>query len=178
MKLSSLKDHDSSNGHRYAASTFRARVDRQTLAPMPQAVNRQMRQNMPQLKVLFNTAHTIAKLSRPFTDFGIQLQLQEKNGVVLGNSYRTDRKCQEFVHAIAEQERMNLSHQLETAPVRFAELCANRKINSGEQIGMRAISQSNLHGLDNIAIATDCTWRLKDVCDKHDHALTNLWAVL
>ena len=83
---------------------------------MPQAVNRQMRQNMPQLKVLFNTAHTIAKLSRPFTDFGVQLQLQEKNGVVVGTSYRTDRKCQEFVHAIAEQERMNLSNQLETAP--------------------------------------------------------------
>ena len=115
MKLSSLKDHEVTNGHRYAASTYKARINKQSLAPLPKAINKQMQQNLPQLKVLFNTAHAIAKLSRPFTDFRFQLQLQEKNGVVVGKSYRTDRKCQEFIHAIAENERVSMVEKIESA---------------------------------------------------------------
>ena len=43
------------------------------------------------------------------------MQLQEKNGVVVGKSYRTDRKCQEFIHAIAENERVSMMKKIESA---------------------------------------------------------------
>lgn len=51
---------------------------------------------------LFNTAYYIAKNERPFSDFNQLCMLQVKNGITLGETYLNDKRCREFIEAIAE----------------------------------------------------------------------------
>ena len=60
---------------------------------------------MSQLALLFRNAHAIAKARRPFTDMEWMCDLDEKKGLDVGMSYRTDKKCCEFIQCIAESSR-------------------------------------------------------------------------
>ena len=61
---------------------------------------------MQRLALLFRNAHAIAKAGgRPFSD--MECALDEK-GLDVGASYRTDKKCCEFIHCIAEEQRLGL----------------------------------------------------------------------
>ena len=46
---------------------------------------------------LFNTAHYVAKEVLAFKKFTGLCDLQEKNGLDIGNNYRNRMKCKEFV---------------------------------------------------------------------------------
>ena len=40
--------------------------------------------------------------SRPFSDFTWQCEIDEKKGLPIGQTYRSDKMCREFTDAIAE----------------------------------------------------------------------------
>lgn len=52
------------------------------------------------LNKLFKTAYYIAVNERPFTDFPLLLELQECNGVSIGDTYRNDKSAKSFVKNI------------------------------------------------------------------------------
>jgi len=69
---------------------------------------------MQQLALLFRNAHAIAKAGRPFSDMEWMCALDEKKGLDVGASYRTDKKCCEFIHCIAEEQRLSLQAQIQS----------------------------------------------------------------
>ena len=69
---------------------------------------------MSRLAVLFRNAHAIAKAGRPFTDMEWMCALDEKKGLDVGALYRTDKKCCEFIHYIAEEQRVGLQQKLQS----------------------------------------------------------------
>ena len=69
---------------------------------------------MQRLALLFRNAHAIAKAGRPFSDMEWMCALDEKKGLDVGASYRTDKKCCEFIHCIAEEQRLGLQAQLQS----------------------------------------------------------------
>lgn len=61
------------------------------------------------LSMLFRTAHALAKHGRPFSDFVWLTALHEAKGLQVGNTYRNDKRCQEFIKkAIAEPSDVKL----------------------------------------------------------------------
>ena len=69
------------------------------------------------MRVLFRVSHSLAKKGRPFSDYGWLLDLHETtHGVNLGEAYRNDRACRNFVSFIAKAERLNLASELLAAP--------------------------------------------------------------
>ena len=64
--------------------------------------------------MLFRNAHAIAKAGRPFSDMEWMCALDEKKGLDVGASYRTDKKCCEFIHCIAEEQRLGLQAQIQS----------------------------------------------------------------
>jgi hypothetical protein len=71
---------------------------------------------LEQLKMLFMSAHALAKHTRPFTDFVWQCALDEVKGLNIGHTYRNDKSAQSFIHAIAQTERQKLKKEVEEAP--------------------------------------------------------------
>eukprot|EP00731_Ephydatia_muelleri_P024183 Em0016g454a len=69
---------------------------------------------MSRLAVLFRNAHAIAKAGRPFTDMEWMCALDEKKGLDVGAFYKTDKKCCEFIHYIAEEQRVGLQQKLQS----------------------------------------------------------------
>ena len=61
-----------------------------------------------QLALLFRNAHAIAKAGCPFSDMQWMCALDEKKGLDVGMSYRTDKKCSEFIQCIAEEQQASL----------------------------------------------------------------------
>jgi hypothetical protein len=59
------------------------------------------------LNKLFINAHSIAKHSRPVTDFEWLCQADEKKGLDIGSTYRNSKSCKEFMVAISEVVRAN-----------------------------------------------------------------------
>ena len=57
---------------------------------------------------LFNTAFYVASREKPFSDFSSLLDLQRKNGVCLGEQYKSDMQCKLFIGYIADQMKDNL----------------------------------------------------------------------
>ena len=67
------------------------------------------------MSLLFRNAHAIAKAGRPFSDFPWLCTLDEKKGLSVGDSYRNEKKCSEFIESIAEEQRMQLRSVIQKA---------------------------------------------------------------
>lgn len=70
------------------------------IGPIDVAIRRLNEEQKSQLTACFNTAYFIAKEELPFTLYPSLLSLQQKNGVILPNSYRTDQACRRFIEYI------------------------------------------------------------------------------
>lgn len=57
------------------------------------------------LKALTNTGFFVAKEGLAFRKFSGLCDLQEKNGVQMGDMYRNEKKCSQFVASIADVEK-------------------------------------------------------------------------
>ena len=68
------------------------------------------------LQILFRNAHMIAMDALPFRKFGSLAALAQAQGLDVGQTYRNEKQCREFIHAIAEVERKKLSSQLLKVP--------------------------------------------------------------
>ena len=67
------------------------------------------------VKNLIRNAHAIAKKGRPYTDFRWMAALDQKKGLDVGRTYRSDKCCRDFVEDIAEVERRKLEEDVRTA---------------------------------------------------------------
>lgn len=73
----------------------------------------QMNKNdLERTKRKFEVAYFVAKNTLPFTKYQEVLKLEEKHGVDIGKSYRTDMKCAEFVNAIGTEMKDQLAENL------------------------------------------------------------------
>ena len=71
---------------------------------------------MSQLALLFRNAHAIAKAGRPFTD--MEWMCAQK-GLDVGVSYRSDKKCSEFIQCIAEEQQASLEGSVQSGKLLF-----------------------------------------------------------
>ncbi|CAC5379271.1 unnamed protein product [Mytilus coruscus] len=60
------------------------------------------KENEDKIKKLITTAYFICKHEKPFTDFPRLVDLQEVNGLDMGNFYRSDNACRRFIQFIYE----------------------------------------------------------------------------
>ena len=73
-------------------------------APAAIAINQLNRSINNRLKILFENAHYLCKINRPFTDFKQQAKLNIKQGYDLGSTYLNDKSCSKFVKSISRSE--------------------------------------------------------------------------
>lgn len=64
------------------------------------------------MEKLFRTAFFVAIKERPFTDFPSLLELQEANGVNLGETYCNSKSCKLFIDQIAGEKQDNFKDLL------------------------------------------------------------------
>ena len=86
MKLESIKKHELSRQHKDSEAAHRAHIRPET-ALMELAIQSMEREELEQMKKLFNTAFYLVVAERPFSDFPLLLQFQRLNGLVLGKTY-------------------------------------------------------------------------------------------
>ena len=53
------------------------------------------------LESLFNTAYSVVKAGKPFSDYELICEIQVKNGLDLGENYRNINGCKTFATSIA-----------------------------------------------------------------------------
>jgi len=65
------------------------------------------------MSVKMNTAYFIAKGELPFTKFPGLLQLQQKNGIQMTNTYSNDPKCAEMVATVGALTKDEFAEKLQ-----------------------------------------------------------------
>ena len=86
-----LKGHEKSEGHKIAQSELDRKMGFIGASAAEKCIELMNKVTFDKLDKLFRCAHAVAKNSRPFTDFKWINDLSEKQGVVLGQTYRTDK---------------------------------------------------------------------------------------
>lgn len=137
------------------------------------------------MKILFRLAHALAKHGRPFSDFQWLCSLDEAKGLTVGTAYRNDKRCKDFVKAIATNQRNITLSLVEKAQFlsmisdgstdsshREAEICYVRLAVHGEIltkfVGLKTIGKANADGISQ-ALTTMMTgsfgsvWKTKVV---------------
>ena len=106
---------------------------------------------------LFMNAHTIARHSRPYTDFVWMCTLDDMKGIQIGNTYRNDKRCATFIHHIAQAQRDEIKQMV--AEAKFVSLiCDGSTDNSHTEAELAYVrychqGSINVHfvGVKNIA---------------------------
>ena len=132
FRLESLRSHAGSFGQKRAADAIRIAANPQE-ASMPRTL-RQLNKNVAsKLEKLFDIAYFVAKMEMPFTTYPHLCQLEVKHGVELGQTYRNDKACKDFIIAISEQFKDGTGQQLQTA--RFLSVMSD----SATDVGVREV---------------------------------------
>ena len=80
-------------------------IAEQSIQKMNQAV-------FDKLDKLFRNAHAIANNNRPFSDYVWMATLDERKGLFLGETYRNEKACKEFIHSIANMEKDKVTAEM------------------------------------------------------------------
>ena len=104
MKRTRLTTHEASDGHSVAVEHERNRTARPGTSIAEQSIQKMNRAVFDNLDKLFRNAHAIAKNNRPFSDYVWMATLDERKGLFLGETYRNENACKEFIHSIANME--------------------------------------------------------------------------
>lgn len=119
--VNNIKGHDQSHRHAKCVEAQKARE-----APMSTPIRLGLRNlnamTEEKLVKLFNTAYYIAKNEPPFSDFNQLCMLQVKNGVTLGETYLNDKRCREFIQAIADIMELEVRDEMNNSQPRFFSL--------------------------------------------------------
>ena len=105
MKRTTLTAHESSDSHSVAVEHKRNRTARPGTSIAEQSIQKMNRAVVDKLDKLFRNAHAIAKNNRPFSDYVwmATVKLDERKGQFLGETYRNEKACKEFIHSIANK---------------------------------------------------------------------------
>lgn len=179
MKLESVKKHELSRQHKDAEAAHRAHVQPDH-APMELAIQKMEKEEVEQMKSLFNTAFYLVAAERPFSDFPALLQLQRLNGLPLGKTYSNPKQARMFVHYIAEEMRQDLVCSLKD--IDFFSVCMDSSTDSAtidEEMVQIRILQDNfpvykfvavkaLPKADAAGIVAAVVSTLETECECHD----------
>ena len=102
------------------------------------------KKTMEQLEILFRLAHALAKHGRPYSDFKWLCMLDEAKGLKLGSTYRNDKRCRDFVKAIATDLRRGTMSLVKEAP--FLSLISDGATDSSHKEAEVAYVRFALHG--------------------------------
>ncbi|XP_070560509.1 zinc finger protein 862-like isoform X1 [Ptychodera flava] len=105
MKRTVLSGHALSEGHKEAVANIARRTAKPGETEAEKCIQQMNHQVFDRLTILFRTAHAIAYHSRPFLDMIWMCNLDEKKGINVGNTYRNDKQCKQFIEAIAAVEK-------------------------------------------------------------------------
>ena len=114
FRLDSLRSHAGSVGHQRAADAIRIAANPR-VAVIPRALRQLNKEVASKLEKLFNIAYFVAKMEMPFTTYPHLCLLEEKHAVDLGQTYRNDKACKEFIVAISDQFKNETGEQLQRA---------------------------------------------------------------
>ncbi|VDI00488.1 Hypothetical predicted protein [Mytilus galloprovincialis] len=81
--------------------------------PLLSCVRKMEKENEDKIKKLITTAYFICNHEKPFTDFPRLVELQEVNGLDMGNFYRSDNACRRFIQYIYEDLFKGVKMQIE-----------------------------------------------------------------
>ncbi|XP_014668748.1 PREDICTED: zinc finger protein 862-like isoform X2 [Priapulus caudatus] len=112
FKHSALTNHQNSDGHSVAVRHVEARNKPTGTSQAEQTIKQLNKSVFHKLETLFRNAHAIAVNCRPFSDYNWMATLDEKKGMVLGETYRNDKACKQFVTAISDVERERIVAKL------------------------------------------------------------------
>ena len=113
---------------------------------------------------LFHTVYYLVKAERPFRDFVGLCDLQERNGMNTGKSYKNDKKAATFTHFIAETVKEDFANKLWQArmfsvlndssrdvSITDKELVYVRYVEDARPVtkflSIQALAKSNAHGI-------------------------------
>ena len=132
FKLESLRSHAGSVGHKRATDAIRIAANPREAA-IPRALRQLNKDAALKLQKLFDIAYFVAKLEMPFTTHPDLCRLEEKRGIELGQTYRNDKACKDFVVAISQQFKDELGQELQRA--RFLSVMTD----SATDVGVREV---------------------------------------
>ncbi len=112
MKRTTLTAHEASDGHSVAVEHERNRTARTGTSIAEQSIQKMNRAVFDKLDKLFRNAHAIAKNNRPFSDYVWMATLDERKGLFLGETYRNEKACKEFIHSIANMEKDKVTAEM------------------------------------------------------------------
>jgi len=138
-------------------------------APIRRALQRLNNAVEDKMIKLFNTAYFVAKEEAPFTSFPKLVDLQVKNGLHMGETYRNDQGCRTFVAAIGELEMDKLVENVRKA--RFFSVMSDSSMD-------RAILDQELIYITFIQDGLPVNHLVNIVTLKHAHATGILDAIL
>ena len=113
LRLESIKYHESSNSHVYAANKY-VNEQKPDQAPAVKAQLSLNKQALARLAILFRTLHAINIQARPTTDYCWMTDLDEVKGLNVGGVYRNTSRAKEFTSVIAEVLRREIKSDLQT----------------------------------------------------------------
>lgn len=114
IKQESVRYHFKSESRRKAieTKTVKERAAKNVLNPIEEGMMKMEKSVFERMEKLFRTAFFVAIKERPFTDFPSLLELQEANGVNLGETYCNSKSCKLFIDQIAGEKQDNLKDLL------------------------------------------------------------------
>lgn len=143
FKLETVKAHARSEGHKKNQLKFDAKTKPENTAAHKMLVQMN-KKTMEQLEILFRSAHALAKHGRPYSDFKWLCMLDEAKGLKLGSTYRNDKRCRDFVKAIATDLRRGTMSLVKEAP--FLSLISDGATDSSHKEAEVAYVRFALHG--------------------------------
>ena len=138
FRLDSLRSHAGSIGHQRAADAIRIAANPQE-AVIPRTLRQLNKEVAFKLEKLFDIAYFVAKMEMPFTTYPHLCLLEEKHAVELGQTYRNDKACKDFIVAISEQFKNELGEQLQRAQFLgvMADSATDVGVREGEDVYVR-----------------------------------------
>ena len=101
--------------HLRASGTPAAQVARVWSTPAEKMLTTLNRQTFNRLCRMFRTCHALAKHARPYTDYVLLCDVDERKGLAVGTAYRNDKQARLFTHHIAEVAREQIRDDVATA---------------------------------------------------------------
>lgn len=116
FRIDPIRKHEASDSHHKCVLKDKAAAFMPGTSRAEKTIVMMNKAAVGKLTILFRNAHFVAKSRRPFTDFVKLCALDVAKGTQLGNTYRTDKYCQTFIAAIADNRRNEQKAHVEATP--------------------------------------------------------------
>lgn len=102
FKKSTITDHEVSPSHLKAVSLQLAEEQKPEKSVAGRGLLAMKEKDRQRMRILFRSAHAIAKHNRPFTDYNWITRLDKAKGLTVGDTYMTEKACGRFIDNIGQ----------------------------------------------------------------------------